>query len=126
MGRGLGTTVLLVVKHLILGQEFPTSSAGGVSRNSSSEVVILIPDRAPVGYTSSLLPGNGLTRTLQGMGRMVDLRGWWWLSELAVGVQVRGAASRIRSLLHCGALALVLAMPPRSGRSSRPVAALGT
>jgi len=39
---------------------------------------------------SSLLHGNGLTRTLRGIGRMVDPRGQWWLSELAVGVQVRG------------------------------------
>jgi hypothetical protein len=39
-------------------------------------------------YTRSLLHGTGLTRTTRGMGRMVDLRGRWWLNELAAGIQV--------------------------------------
>jgi hypothetical protein len=37
------------------------------------------------------------------MGRMVNLRGWWWLSELAVGVQVRGGTCALTTRIALSA-----------------------
>ena len=51
-------------------------------------------------YTRSLLHGNGLTRTPREMGRVVNLRGRWWLSELGVGVQVRGGTCALTTRLR--------------------------